>query len=97
MGGFQSFMVCQTRVRQENRHHDTKHRVRLRHASRINGSKANEIILLNSHDGTSSYQMFAGMFRFVPCLPRRRRGRARTNVDSLMIRSRRQLPTVLQR
>ncbi|MCI4005135.1 DUF945 domain-containing protein, partial [Dickeya dianthicola] len=26
---------------------------------------ANEIVLLNSHDGTSSYQMLAGMFRFV--------------------------------
>jgi hypothetical protein len=39
--------------------------IRLRHASQINGSEANEIILLNSHDGTSSYQMLAGMFRFV--------------------------------
>jgi hypothetical protein len=37
----------------------------MRHASQINGSEANEIILLNSHDGTSSYQMLAGMFRFV--------------------------------
>ena len=27
--------------------------------------RQNEIILLNSHDGTSSYQMLAGMFRFV--------------------------------
>ena len=39
--------------------------LRLRHASQINGAEANEIILLNSHDGTSSYQMLAGMFRFV--------------------------------
>ena len=39
--------------------------IRLRHASQINGREANEIILLNSHDGTSSYQMLAGMFRFV--------------------------------
>ena len=38
---------------------------RLRHASQINGAEANEIVLLNSHDGTSSYQMLAGMFRFV--------------------------------
>lgn len=29
------------------------------------GAEANEIILLNSHDGTSSYQMLAGMLRFV--------------------------------
>jgi hypothetical protein len=39
--------------------------VRLRHASQIHGAEANEVILLNSHDGTSSYQMFAGVFRFV--------------------------------
>jgi hypothetical protein len=58
-------MVCQTRVRQEGRRDFTKHLIRLRHASQINGREANEIILLNSHDGTSSYQMLAGMFRFV--------------------------------
>lgn len=63
--GFQPFMVCQTRVRNDERRDYTKHMIRLRHASQINGSEANEIILLNSHDGTSSYQMLAGMFRFV--------------------------------
>ncbi|WP_420466853.1 DUF932 domain-containing protein [Panacagrimonas sp.] len=63
--GFQPFMVCQTRVRDEGKREHTKHMIRLRHASQINGREANEIILLNSHDGTSSYQMLAGMFRFV--------------------------------
>ena len=63
--GFEPFMVCQTRVRNEDRREYTKHLIRLRHASQINGAEANEIILLNSHDGTSSYQMLAGMFRFV--------------------------------
>lgn len=63
--GFQPFMVCQTRVRQEDRRDYTKHMLRLRHESQINGDEANEIILINSHDGTSSYQMLAGMFRFV--------------------------------
>lgn len=63
--GFEPFMVCQTRVRNEDRRDHTKHLIRLRHASQINGSEANEIILLNSHDGSSSYQMLAGMFRFV--------------------------------
>ena len=58
-------MVTQTRVRHDDRREFTKHMIRLRHASQINGSEANEIILLNSHDGTSSYQMLAGMFRFV--------------------------------
>lgn len=63
--GFQPFMVTQTRVRDEGKRDHTKHMIRLRHASQINGAEANEIVLLNSHDGTSSYQMLAGMFRFV--------------------------------
>ena len=63
--GFQPFMVTQTRVRDEAKREHTKHMLRLRHASQINGAEANEIVLLNSHDGTSSYQMLAGMFRFV--------------------------------
>ncbi|MFN9525581.1 MAG: DUF932 domain-containing protein [Pseudomonadaceae bacterium] len=63
--GFLPFMVCQTRVRHEDRREYTKHMLRLRHASQINGTEANEVILLNSHDGTSSYQMLGGMFRFV--------------------------------
>ncbi|WP_279360658.1 DUF932 domain-containing protein [Xanthomonas sacchari] len=65
--GFEPFMVAQTRVRHDDRRDYTKHMIRLRHASQINGREANEIILLNSHDGTSSYQMLAGMFRFVCC------------------------------
>lgn len=63
--GFQPFMVCQSRVRDDARRAYTKHMVRLRHANQICGSEANEIILLNSHDGASSYQMIAGMLRFV--------------------------------
>ncbi len=63
--GFQPFMVCQTRVRDDAKREHTKHMLRLRHADQINGREANEIILLNSHDGTSSYQMLAGLFRFV--------------------------------
>ncbi|MRD49356.1 DUF932 domain-containing protein [Caenimonas koreensis DSM 17982] len=63
--GFQPFVVAQTRVRDESKREFTKHLLRLRHASQINDAEANEIILLNSHDGTSSYQMMAGMLRFV--------------------------------
>ena len=41
----------------------------MRHADRQVQTRpeANEIILINSHDGASSYQMLAGMFRFVCC------------------------------
>ena len=76
--GFQPFMVCQTRVRQEDRRDYTKHMLRLRHASQINGAEANEIILLNSHDGTSSYQMLAGMFRLCPAVHKRNYVQRRT-------------------
>lgn len=63
--GFQPFMVCQTRCCDEGKREHTKHMIRLRHADQIAQKEANEIILLNSHDGTSSYQMLAGVFRFV--------------------------------
>jgi len=55
--GFQPFMICQTRVRQDDRRNFTKHMIRLRHASQINGAEANEVILLNAHDGSSTYIM----------------------------------------
>jgi hypothetical protein len=63
--GFQPFMICQTRVRDQGKREFTKHMLRLRHADQITGEEADEIVLLNSHDGTSSYQMLAGTFRFV--------------------------------
>ena len=63
--GFSPFMVCQTRVLDNAKREHAKHMVRLRHASQIDAAEANEIVLLNSHDGTSSYQMIAGVFRFV--------------------------------
>ena len=63
--GFQPFMICQTRVRDQDKRDHTKHMIRMRHADQITGEEANEIILLNSHDGTSSYQMLSGVLRFV--------------------------------
>ena len=63
--GFSPFMVCQARPRDEGKREHAKHMVRLRHASQIESREANEIILLNSHDGSSSYQMLSGVFRFV--------------------------------
>jgi len=63
--GFQPFMACQARSRIEGKSEFTKHMIRFRHQNQIIGDTANEIILVNSHDGTSSYQMLAGCFRFV--------------------------------
>ena len=63
--GFQPFFACQTRVRDEARKGHTKHMLRLRRENQITGSEVPEIIRLNSHDGSSSYQMLPGIFRFV--------------------------------
>ena len=66
--GFQPFMVAQGKSRLEGKTAYTKHMIRMRHAGQATSRhEANEIILINSHDGASSYQMLAGMFRFVCC------------------------------
>jgi hypothetical protein len=66
--GFEPFMVAQGASRIEGKAAFTKHLIRMRHAGRVSTlPEANEIILINSHDGASSYQMLAGMFRFVCC------------------------------
>ncbi|MFB0712863.1 DUF932 domain-containing protein [Buttiauxella noackiae] len=63
--GFQPFFACQTRVRDPERREHTKHMLRLRREGQITGKQVPEIILLNSHDGSSSYQMLPGLFRQV--------------------------------
>jgi len=70
--GFEPFMVAQGHSRIEGKAEFTKHMIRMRHVRDRSGQvqtrpEANEIILINSHDGASSYQMLAGMFRFVCC------------------------------
>lgn len=66
--GFMPFMVCQAGTRVLDKTAYTKHMLRLRRDQRDNrtdGQEVNDIILLNSHDGSSAYQMLAGCFRFV--------------------------------
>ncbi|BCU92112.1 hypothetical protein YP72344_36070 [Yersinia pseudotuberculosis] len=63
--GFQPFFACQTRVRDQSKREHTKHMLRLRREGQITGKQVPEIILLNSHDGSSSYQMLPGLFRSV--------------------------------
>jgi hypothetical protein len=70
--GFEPFMVAQGASRIEGKAEFTKHMIRMRHHRDTSAQvqtrpEANEIILINSHDGASSYQMLAGMFRFVCC------------------------------
>ena len=64
--GFEPFMVAQSKCRTEGKSEFTKHMIRMRHAGQVTArGEANEIILINSHDGASSYQMLAGVFSFV--------------------------------
>ncbi|MCV5598190.1 DUF945 domain-containing protein, partial [Escherichia coli] len=54
--GFEPFFACQTKVRDQSKREHTKHMLRLRRAGQLTGHQVPEIILLNSHDGSSSYQ-----------------------------------------
>jgi hypothetical protein len=64
--GFHPFEVRQTRCRDLSKREFTKHMVRFRHASSIIANEeVPELVLLNSHDGSSSYQLISGIFRFV--------------------------------
>ena len=66
--GFEPFMVAQGQSRVEGKAEFTKHMIRMRHERHISTRpEANEIILINSHDGASSYQLLAGCFVFVCC------------------------------
>ena len=70
--GFEPFMVAQGRSRIEGKSEYTKHMIRMRHRRDHSGQlstrpEAHEVILINSHDGASSYQLLSGMFRFVCC------------------------------
>jgi len=70
--GFEPFMVAQGRSRIEGKSEYTKHMIRMRHLREHSGQvrtrpEVHEIILINSHDGASSYQLLSGMFRFVCC------------------------------
>ena len=66
--GFEPFMVAQGNSRIEGKSDYTKHMIRLRHSRQVTAKpEANEIILINSHDGASSYQLMGGRFRFICC------------------------------
>jgi Domain of unknown function (DUF932) len=66
--GFEPFMVAQGASRVEGKAEFTKHMIRMRHAGQVQTKpEANEIILINSHDGASSYQLMGGRFRFICC------------------------------
>jgi len=65
--GFQVMSATQSRSRIEGKREFTKHMLRFRKTDQqvsVNGTFP-EIVLVNSHDGTSAYKLYAGFFRLV--------------------------------
>jgi len=67
--GFSVVSARQSRTRIEGKEAYTKHMIRFRRAGSnlIVGDTFPEVILVNSHDRTSAYKLFAGLFRLA-CL-----------------------------
>lgn len=69
--GFMPYEVRQGGSRDDAKRGFTKHLLRLRHATDIEqhgfnrAENVRELVLLNSHDGTSSYKLMSGIFRIV--------------------------------
>lgn len=69
--GFQPVEVRQGGSRDDEKRGFTKHMIRLRHADGLDtklmavGDSVRELVLVNAHDGTSSYQLMDGLFRLV--------------------------------
>lgn len=63
--GWFPFFAVQAVPRDGDRLGHAKHMLRLRRDGGIGKPEAAEVIIVNSHDGTSAYQMFAGLLRFV--------------------------------
>ena len=66
--GFQPTYAAQTGSKEENAAGHAKHMIRFRRGvpTELNESVP-EVVLINSHDGSSSYQLLAGIYRLV-CL-----------------------------
>lgn len=63
--GFLPVKAQQANSRTEGRADFGKHLIRFRRQDQLGATEAREIILKNSHDGTSAYEMGAGIFRLV--------------------------------
>lgn len=63
--GWYPVQVGQSRTRQEDRKGFQKHMVRLTNPNLHMGDEMMDLLLYNSHDGSSSYQVRAGVYRFV--------------------------------
>jgi len=63
--GFYPVEVRQGGSRDEVKRGFTKHLIRLRRDLNVHSDNKTEVVLINSHDGTSSYQLMHGIFRMI--------------------------------
>lgn len=63
--GFEPFFAAQTRPKDAGSLEYTKHMVRLRRPVEIDAEEAHELIIVNSHNAASRWNLMGGSFRFV--------------------------------
>lgn len=63
--GFLPVKATQSKTRTEDKQEFAKHLIRFRREDQLGASEAREVILKNSHDGSSAYEIGAGIFRLV--------------------------------
>ena len=63
--GFLPVKVSQARARDADRKNFCKHLIRFRRDDQLGASEAREVVMVNSHDGTSGFRLMAGLFRLV--------------------------------
>jgi len=62
--GFNIHGVTQANTRDDSREQFTKHLIRMRRPQDNTDTEAPEIVLINSHDGSSSFRLMPGIIRF---------------------------------
>jgi len=63
--GFLPVKVVQCKSRVEGKADFTKHMMRFRRHDQLAAAEAREVVIVNSHDGSSAYEMMAGVFRMI--------------------------------
>lgn len=63
--GFLPVKATQAQARNADKQGHTKHMIRFRREDQLFQPEAREVIMINSHDGSSAYKLSAGVFRLV--------------------------------
>lgn len=63
--GFLPVKVSQAKARIEDRRGYCKHLIRFRRHDQLQSAEAREVVLVNSHDGSSGFRLMAGIYRLV--------------------------------